>query len=329
VDQYLARAFPDLTRSRIQGLIEAGHVLADGQPAKAARRLRGGELLSLHVPAPVAAVPLAEELPLAVLHEDKDLVVVDKAAGMVVHPGAGHASGTLVNALLHRVKDLAGVGGELRPGIVHRLDKDTTGCLVVAKNEQTLVALQKAFKTRAVQKTYLALVHGSPPAEGRIETLYGRHPIHRQKFTGRVKDGKQAITLFRVLESFDGAALVEVDLLTGRTHQIRVHLSEAGHPLLCDALYGAGRKAKGLAAEAQERLGRQALHAWRLAFAHPRTGKALDLEAPIPEDLAAALTLLRGTASAPEPAAKAPGAARKKAAPRKKAAAKRATGRTR
>ncbi len=320
MDQYLARAFPDLTRSRIHGLIEAGHVLTDGQPAKPAKRLRGGELLSLHVPAPVAAVPLAEELPLAVLHEDKDLVVVDKAAGMVVHPGAGHASGTLVNALLHRVKDLAGVGGELRPGIVHRLDKDTTGCLVVAKHEQTLVALQKAFKSRAVEKTYLALVHGVPPAEGRIETLYGRHPVNRQKFTGKVKEGKQAITLYRVLESFDGAALVEVDLLTGRTHQIRVHLAESGHPLLGDALYGAGRKAKGRAGEAQERLGRQALHAWRLAFAHPRTGKALNLEAPIPEDFTAALELLRGTPAEPE--------AKRKPAARKKAA-KRATGRTR
>jgi 23S rRNA pseudouridine1911/1915/1917 synthase len=327
VDQYLARAFPDLTRSRIHGLIEAGHVLADGQPAKPSRRLRGGELLTLHVPAPVAAVPVAEELPLAVLHEDKDLVVVDKAAGMVVHPGAGHASGTLVNALLHRVKDLAGVGGELRPGIVHRLDKDTTGCLVVAKNEQTLVALQKAFKTRAVEKTYLAIVHGTPPAEGRIETLYGRHPVHRQKFTGRVKEGKHAITLFRVLESFDGAALVEVDLLTGRTHQIRVHLSESGHPLLGDTLYGAGRKAKGRAEEAQARLGRQALHAWRLAFAHPRTGKALKLEAPIPEDFTAALELLRGEPAATQVvAAKTPVKARPAA---KKKTAKRATSRAR
>lgn len=322
MDQYLARAFPDLTRSRIQGLIEAGHVLADGQPVKTARRLRGGELLSLHVPAPVPAVPLAEELPLAVLHEDKDLVVVDKAAGMVVHPGAGHASGTLVNALLHRVKDLAGVGGELRPGIVHRLDKDTTGCLVVAKSEQALVALQKSFKTREVEKTYLALVHGAPPAEGRIETLYGRHPIHRQRFTGKVREGKPAITAFRTLETFDGAALVEVDLFTGRTHQIRVHLTEAGHPLLGDALYGAGRKAKGLAAQAQEQLGRQALHAWRLAFAHPRTGKPLKLEAPIPADLTAALALLRGTDAEPAPEPKAKPAARKKAA-------KRATGRTR
>jgi 23S rRNA pseudouridine1911/1915/1917 synthase len=256
-------------------------VLADGRPAKASSRLRGGEQLVLRIPAPVAAVPVAEELPLDVLYEDKSLVVVNKAAGMVVHPGAGHASGTLVNALLHRVKDLAGIGGELRPGIVHRLDKDTTGCL------------QKAFKTRAVDKTYLALVHGHPKAEARIETLYGRHPVHRRKFTGKVKEGKSAITVYRTRELFEGAALVEVDLLTGRTHQIRVHLAESGHPLLCDALYGAGRKAKGRVAEAQEALGRQALHAWRLAFTHPKTGKALKLEAPLPADLEAALARLR------------------------------------
>jgi 23S rRNA pseudouridine1911/1915/1917 synthase len=294
LDQILARAFPDLTRSRIQGLIEAGHAQVDGKPAKAALRLKGGERLSLQVPAPVPALPVAEELPLAVLHEDRDLVVVDKAAGMVVHPGAGHASGTLVNALLHRVKDLAGVGGELRPGIVHRLDKDTTGCLVVAKHESALVALQKAFKTREVEKTYLALVHGQPKqAEARIETLYGRHPVHRQRFTGKVKEGKPAITAYRVRERFEGAALVEVDLLTGRTHQIRVHLAESGHPLLCDELYGAGRKGKGRVAEAQEVLGRQALHAWRLAFPHPRTGKVLRVEAPPPPDFTAALRLLR------------------------------------
>ncbi|HYO68120.1 MAG TPA: RluA family pseudouridine synthase [Archangium sp.] len=300
LDQVLARAFSDLTRSRIQGLIEAGNARVDGKTAKVAQRLRGGELLSLQIPAPVAAVPVAEELPVAVLHEDRDLVVVDKAAGMVVHPGAGHASGTLVNALLHRVKDLAGVGGELRPGIVHRLDKDTTGCLVVAKHETALVALQKAFKTRVVEKKYLALVQGTPKAaEARIETLYGRHPVHRQRFTGKVKEGKPAITEYRVLEAFEDAALVEVDLLTGRTHQIRVHLSEAGHPLLGDSVYGAGRKAKGTAAEAQEVVGRQALHAWTLSFPHPRTGKVLHVEAPLPADFTAALKVLRASGTPP------------------------------
>ena len=294
VDQHLARAFPDLSRSRLQGLMEAGHVRVDGRPAKASQRLKGGEGVVVHVPPPVPAVPEPEALPVQVLYEDRDVLVVDKAPGMVVHPGAGHGTGTLVNALLHRVKDLSGVGGELRPGIVHRLDKDTSGCLVVAKHESALVALQKAFKSRTVEKTYLALVHGAPRPEGRIETLYGRHPVHRQRFTGRVKEGKPALTLYRVREQYEGAALVEVDLLTGRTHQIRVHLSEAGHPLLGDTLYGAGRKAKGRVAEAQETLGRQALHAWKLAFPHPRTGKLVRTEAPLPADFEAALKHLRG-----------------------------------
>jgi 23S rRNA pseudouridine1911/1915/1917 synthase len=213
---------------------------------------------------------------------------------MVVHPAAGHARGTLVNALLHQVKDLGGIGGELRPGVVHRLDKDTSGCLVVAKNDQALSALQAAFKGREVKKTYLALVHGIPErAEGRIETPYGRHPVHRKRFTGRVKSGKPAATVYRVCERFDGAALLEVDLLTGRTHQVRVHLSEMGHPLLCDALYGRARKAKGALAEAQQALNRQALHAWKLAFAHPRTGRRLSFEAPLPSDFSRALELLR------------------------------------
>lgn len=295
LDQRLTAAFPDLTRSRIQSLIEEGRVLSSGRAlTKPSLRLRGGEALTLELPPPVAAEPVAQDLPLRVLYEDGDLVVLDKAAGMVVHPAAGHADGTLVNALLHRIRDLAGIGGELRPGIVHRLDKDTSGCMVVAKNDATLTALQSAFKGREVKKTYLALVHGQPPKdEGRIETLYGRHPIHRKKFTGKVKLGKSAVTLYRVLERYDGAALVEVDLQTGRTHQVRVHLSELGHPLLCDALYGGARKSKGPLAEAQAALGRQALHAWKLSFPHPRTKKPLEFEAPQPAELTRALEILR------------------------------------
>ena len=296
LDAHLARALPALTRSRLQGLIEAGRVQVDGRPAKAAQRLRGGEALRVEVPAPVAALPQPEDLPLHVLYEDKDLLVVDKAPGMVVHPGAGHASGTLVNALLFRVKDLAGVGGELRPGIVHRLDKDTSGCIVVAKHERALHGLQQAFRTRAVEKTYLALVYGRPPPQGRIETPFGRHPVHRQRFSGRVREGKHALTEYRVVEAFEDAALVEVALHTGRTHQIRVHLSELGHPLLGDALYGGGAKRKGPAWRVATELGRQALHAWRLALPPPRTGKALRFEAPLPADLEAALAALRAGA---------------------------------
>ncbi|MCI0572365.1 MAG: RluA family pseudouridine synthase [Myxococcaceae bacterium] len=299
LDAYLARVFPDLSRSRIQALLETGDVQVDGRVRKASHRLSGGESLLVRVPPPVPAEALPEDLPLTLLYEDADLVVLDKAAGMVVHPGAGHDRGTLVNALLHRVADLRGVGGELRPGIVHRLDKDTSGCIVVAKHAQALAALQAAFKSRDVDKTYLALVHGKPPAEGRIDTHFGRHPVHRQRFTGRLKEGKRAVTVFHTREHFQGAALVEVELHTGRTHQIRVHLSEAGHPLLCDELYGGARKVKGPVAQAQEVLGRQALHAWKLEFPHPRTGQRLHFEAPLPADFKSALEALRAATPSP------------------------------
>lgn len=297
LDAALSLAFPALSRSRLQALIDGGRVSVGGRVVlKPSVRMKGGEEISVEIPPPAPAEPIAQDLPLRVLYEDKELIVLDKAAGMVVHPAAGHADGTMVNALLHRVTDLAGIGGELRPGIVHRLDKDTSGCMVVAKNEQALAALQAAFKSREVQKTYLAIVHGAPKrAEGRIETLYGRHPVHRKKFSGKVKAGKSAVTQYRVRESFEGAALIEVDLLTGRTHQVRVHFAELGHPLLCDSLYGGARKGKGATNEAQAVLGRQALHAWRLAFTHPRTGKPLAFEAEIPRDFAEALTQLRAT----------------------------------
>lgn len=286
-------AFPGLSRARLQSLIRAGRALVDGKPAKSAARVKGGERVQLALPAPTAARPEAEDLPLSILFQDRDVLVLDKAAGMVVHPAAGHWRGTLVNALLHHVRDLGGVGGTLRPGLVHRLDKDTSGCLVVAKNDAALAGLQAAFKTRTVEKTYLALVHGQPPDEGRIETPYGRHPRHRQRFTGKVRSGKPAVTIYRVRERLEGAALLEVDLLTGRTHQIRVHLAESGHPLLGDAVYGGTRKGEARVKDVQEQLGRQALHAWRLAFPHPRTGARRAFEAPLPADFHKALESLR------------------------------------
>ena len=278
VDQFLARARPELSRSRVQALIEAGHVRIAGKPLKASLRLQGVEQLELEVPAPVAAEPAAEDLPLSVLFQDRDIAVLDKAAGMVVHPGAGHHGGTLVNALLHHVKDLKGVGGVMRPGLVHRLDKDTSGLMVVAKHDEALRALQAAFKSRSVEKTYLALVLGQPPHRGTFSTLHGRHPKHRTRFTGKVTSGKPAITHFEVKKRFETAALVEVGLETGRTHQIRVHFAEAGFPLISDALYGPKK------AQRPDLIGRQALHAWKLAFAHPRTGKALTFTAPPPRD---------------------------------------------
>jgi 23S rRNA pseudouridine1911/1915/1917 synthase len=225
-----------------------------------------------------------QALPLEILYEDRDLVAINKQPGMVVHPGAGNRDGTLVNALLHHVKDLSGVGGVLRPGIVHRLDKDTSGVMVVAKSADALEALHESFASREVEKVYLALVHGHPAKEGTFRTLHGRHPKNRLKFTGRLKRGKTAVTHWRVLESLNDAAKVEVTLETGRTHQIRVHFAEAGFPLLGDTLYGR-RKTNIIA--------RQALHAWRLAFIHPRSGSWVKLTAPVPMDFENAEEQLR------------------------------------
>jgi 23S rRNA pseudouridine1911/1915/1917 synthase len=289
----VAASVPALSRSRVQALVDAGQVRVDGKPARAALRLRGGEEVEVSVPPPEPAVPEPEDLPLSVLHEDRDLLVLDKPAGLVVHPGAGHARGTLVNALLHHVSGLSGVGGVLRPGIVHRLDRETSGCLVVAKNDAALQALQRAFQERTVEKTYLALVHGHPAESGRLATLHARHPRDRKRFTGRTRTGKPAVTTWRVRSALHRAALLEVGLETGRTHQIRVHLSELGHPLLGDALYGGTRKGDARVKAAQEALGRQALHAWKLVFPHPRTGRPVRCEAPVPPDFAGAIEALR------------------------------------
>ena len=297
LDVFLAGVEPALSRSRLRALIDQGAVTVAGRSPKPALLLRGGERVTLAVPEPVPAAPLPQAIPLRVLFEDAALVVVDKPAGMVVHPGAGNRSGTLVNALLSHCRDLAGVGGELRPGIVHRLDKETSGCIVVAKDDRSLASLQAQFKSRRVAKEYLALVHGVPAAAGRFETLHGRHPRDRKRFTARVRSGRSAVTEWRVERAFAGAALVRVRLLTGRTHQIRVHFSEAGHPLLGDSLYGGVRREARLdrrsaVRRAAQALGRQALHAASVEFDHPRTGKRTGVAAPLPPDLVAALAIL-------------------------------------
>ncbi len=297
LDVAVPRLAPDLSRARVQRLIEGGGVRVDDRPAKASARLRGGERISLDIPDPEPSTIAPQDLPLTVLHEDRDLIVLDKRAGMVVHPARGSPHSTVVNALLHRLGS-ATPGGD-RPGLVHRLDRDTSGCLVVARNEATLAALQAQFQARTVEKTYLALVHGKIPDEGKLDTAYGRHPRDRKKFTAR-EGSRRAVTLWRVRERFgDRAALVEVTLHTGRTHQIRVHLSEAGHPILADATYGGVRREARLPPDdpvrrAAEAAGRQALHAWRLAFHHPRTGRLRRFEAALPADLAAAVEILRG-----------------------------------
>ena len=307
LDQYLVAREKDLSRARLQQLIEQGHVMVDGRAAaKSSVRLKAGQQIAVEVPAPEPVALVPQAMGLRVLYEDAALVVIDKPAGIAVHPGAGVHKATLVHGLLHQIEGLAGIGGELRPGIVHRLDKDTSGCLVVAKSEVALRGLQAAFKARTVEKVYLALVHGAPPESGTFDTFHGRHPTDRKRFSSKVSEGRRAITKWRVLSrsgaevaKLSGGAqvsLVAIELLTGRTHQIRAHFSDAGHPLLADSLYGATRREAKLPAGspiklAAAALGRQWLHAKTLAFEHP-----------LPEMRPPAQAVLRGAAPA-KPAA--------------------------
>jgi len=275
----------------------------EGGRALAHARIKEGLAAAVDVPPPVHVAVHAENIPLDVLHEDPDVVVINKPAGLVVHPAAGHASGTLVNALLHRCPDLEGIGGEKRPGIVHRLDKDTSGVMVVAKTDQAMESLTRQFRRGEVQKEYVALVHGLPdPKVGRIETLIGRSHHDRKKMSARPRSGRTAITRYRVKEVFKVAALVQVDIETGRTHQIRVHMAHIGHPVVGDRQYGRppGRRAldvdgaqdPGTASRARS-VDRQMLHSARLAFAHPHTGEKAEYRAPVPQDMARLLTRLR------------------------------------
>jgi 23S rRNA pseudouridine1911/1915/1917 synthase len=282
----------------VRRLIDDGHVAIGGvATTKAGTKLRFGDVVEVAIPPPAPARALAQDIALAILFEDEHLVVVDKPAGLVVHPSAGHPDGTLVNALLHHAGGLAGIGGELRPGIVHRLDKDTSGVMVVAKHDAAHLGLAAAFKDKvgALVREYLAVVAPAPSSSATTyRTLHGRHPVDRKRFSSKVATGKPAVTHVRVEERFAlGAALLRARLETGRTHQIRVHLADHGHPLLGDPLYGRRPGDPRLAALA-EALGRQALHAAVLGFAHPITGATLRFETPPPADLAALLAALRG-----------------------------------
>jgi 23S rRNA pseudouridine1911/1915/1917 synthase len=296
LDTFLRRKFPAVSRVALKRLIEEGHIRVNGRPAKPTHAPRAGEEIEIHWPEATPATAQPEEIPLDVLFEDKSLLVLNKPAGLVVHPAAGHEEHTLVNALLHHCgSELSGIGGVARPGIVHRLDKETSGCLIVAKNDETHMALSAQFAGRKVKKIYNAIVCGElARAAGEVQAAIARHPSHRKRMAVRDDNsGRAAHTSWRVLERLNAATLVEAQLHTGRTHQIRVHFQFLGHPLVGDATYGA-RQNKRLTELTGYEAPRVMLHASELSFTHPQTEEALSFEAPLPVDFRKALKFLRG-----------------------------------
>lgn len=290
LDAWLSKTLPELSRARIQSLIESGHILLNDKHIKPSHKLSIGQVVSVTLPPPVEVELKPEAIPLDVLYEDQDLIVINKPAGLVVHPAAGHASGTLVNALLAHCPDLAGIGGEKRPGIVHRLDRDTTGVMVVAKSDTAMRALVNQFRHRHVTKEYVALVWGHlNPASGRTETLIGRNPNDRKKMSARTDTGRPAVTVYDTLEKFAATSLLRVRIETGRTHQIRVHMAFLGHSIVGDPQYGRPRR-EALPVPVPSR---QMLHSARLLFTHPVTGHPMAFEAPLPADMQALLSTLR------------------------------------
>jgi 23S rRNA pseudouridine1911/1915/1917 synthase len=297
LDQAVAALVPDISRSQVQKFIKDGRVLVDGRPGvRASQPVEGGEHVVVDRPAPLPARPRPEAIALDILHEDADIIVIDKPAGMVVHPAAGHAEGTLVNALLHHVHDLSGIGGEIRPGIVHRLDKGTSGVMVVAKHDAAHHALTRQFSGREVEKRYVALVWGVVNAGRRIDAAIGRDPHHRQRMSVRACRSREAATRIVAAEHLRGVTLVDVAIATGRTHQIRVHLQAIGHPVVGDPLYGGVRRHLPADLRILRSLDRPFLHAARLAFAHPADGRPMVFEAPLPTDLQEILDTLRRAA---------------------------------
>lgn len=290
LDHFLVSVVPGQSRSHLQRLIEEGHVTVNGRPAKANLRLKLGVSVDIDIPEAREPIPAPENIELPIVYEDADLVVVNKPPGMVVHPAAGHDSGTLVNALLYHVDDLSGIGGEKRPGIVHRLDRGTSGLMVVAKNDAAHQELARQFHDREVSKEYLALVWGVVVAGRRIEDPIGRDPNNRLKMTNRARRSREAVTrIVRVFQVNPALALAQIAIHTGRTHQIRVHLSSIGHPIVGDTLYGGLRRRLPFDIRAVSRLDRPFLHAAKLAFKHPRDGRRMEFESELPPDLKSVL----------------------------------------
>jgi len=291
LDRYLAAALPEFSRSRLQALIRSSDVQLEGKTVRTRETVQPGNVVRLTIPPSQEVEAQPEEIPLQILFEDDDLLILNKPAGLVIHPGAGNPSHTLVNALLHHCPNLSGIGGKQRPGIVHRLDKETSGCLVVAKNDTAHRELARQFAGREMTKIYLALVTGSlKRSHGTIEAPIGRHPVHRKKMRVDSRRGREARTDYRVLQSLGTVSLVECVLHSGRTHQIRVHLHHLGHPVIGDSLYSGESGAP-----------RQMLHAWKLGFTHPRTKEPMLFEAPIPEDF----KIMSSRAESRDPAVKA------------------------
>jgi len=295
LDAAIAAQIDSLSRAQVQRLIDGGHVRVNGTVAtKANQRARDHDLVEIDVPPPEPLEVVAEPIPLAILFEDADIIVIDKPAGLVVHPAPGHMRGTLVNALLHHCTSLAGIGGVLRPGIVHRLDRDTSGVMVATKSDRAHAAISAAFAAKSrgepggILREYLAIVAPAPPSSGTLRTLYGRHPVDRKKFSSKVTTGKPAVTHWTTERTLAGGALIRLRLETGRTHQIRVHMADRGWPLVGDPVYGG----KGRFPEVAATLGRQALHASVLELDHPATGARMRFESPLPADLQTALTVL-------------------------------------
>jgi 23S rRNA pseudouridine1911/1915/1917 synthase len=288
LDVFLTASLPEFSRSRIQGLIKGGYVKVEAESVlKTGRSLEPGEQVEIRIPAPGPSSLVSEDIPLDIIFENKDLVVVNKSAGMVVHPSPGHNNGTLVHAVLGYIPDLEGIGGEERPGIVHRLDKDTSGLIMVAKNERSIQWLQEQFKSRKVEKTYLALVDGKPPTpSGRVEAPIGRNTTHRKLMAVvPLHKGREAISEYRTLEKFSAHTLLEVHLLTGRTHQIRVHLAFLGCPVVADKVYGKHKMTV--------KLERHFLHAHKLKITLPGEKDPRVFEAPLPQELEFVLEYLR------------------------------------
>lgn len=282
LDKFLSEQLPSLTRSYVKNLIDDGLVLVNDHPAKPSQKLKAGDSVRVTEPdaAPIEVTP--QEIPLDVLYEDSDVIVINKPAGLTVHPAPGHPDSTLVNAILARCPDLGAINGDIRPGIVHRLDKDTSGVMVVAKNQAAQQSLAQQFKDRTVEKSYIALATGRVKHEkGMITAALGRNPRDRKKISVLV-GGRPSITSYQVVRRYKEATLIEALPKTGRTHQIRAHMASIGHPLVGDGLYGGGTKL----------LGRQFLHAARLAFTHPRTGQRVSFEAKLPDDLERVLAQL-------------------------------------